>query len=339
LASSPNSKIKMQNSKSQFKIKNYVALIFLLGVSLALPLIGQAAELYLETSKNQYDINETFITDIRINVENNESINAIEGYLKFPSNILEVKNFSTGNSILTFIEEPKIDYGKGLISFTGIIPGGYSGMIPGDPGKSNLLGKIIFQSISSGIAEIILKDSSQALLSDGKGTPAKLITNGVIIEVKLPKEVQLQEPPKDEWKEELEKDKIPPEDFKPEIVKINDKYYLAFTTKDKNSGIDYYEILEEDISRATGKLFWGQNWIEKESPYLLKNQSLTSAIEIKAIDKAGNERIVKLPATYSLPLYKNYFIWVILIISISYVIWRIIAKQKQNNTQNRREIS
>lgn len=278
----------------------------------ALPLMGQAAELYLESSEGKYYVDETFTIDIRVNVEHNESINAIEGYVEFPNDILKVKDFSTGNSILTFIEKPKIDYGKGLISFTGIIPGGYSGMIPGDPGKSNLLGKIIFQAVSSGSAQIVFKDNSQALLSDGKGTPAKLITKGVIIEVELPKE----EPLRDEWKEELEKDKIPPEDFIPEIIKINDKYYLAFSTKDKNSGIDHYEIFEEDISRTTGKLFWGQNWIERGSPYLLKDQSLTSAIEIKAIDKAGNEKIVKLPAAYSLSWYKNYFIWVIIILVI-----------------------
>ena len=307
----------MQNSKSQFKIKNYVILVFLLGFSLALPLIGQAAELYLESFENDYYVDETFIVNIRINVEYGESINAIEGYIEFPNNILEIKDFSTGNSILTFIEKPKINQEQGLISFVGIIPGGYSGMIPGDPGPSNLLGKIIFESISSGTAKIILKDNSQALLSDGKGTIAELSTKGVILEVEPPKEVQ---PLRDEWQEELEKDKIPPEDFKPEIVKIDDKYYLSFTTKDKDSGVDHYEILEKFSILRLGIA----RWVETNSPYLLKDQSLSSRIEIKAIDKVGNERIVKLPATYSLPWYKNYFIWVIIILVIlSYLCFKL----------------
>jgi len=307
----------MQNSKSQFKIKNYVILVFLLGFSLALPLIGQAAELYLESSENNYYIDETFVVDIRINVKHGESINAIEGYIEFPNNILEIKDFSTGNSILTFIEKPKINQEQGLISFVGIIPGGYSGMIPGDPGPSNLLGKIIFESISSGTAKIILKDNSQALLSDGKGTIAELSTKGVILEVEPPKEVQ---PLRDEWQEELEKDKIPPEDFKPEIVKIDDKYYLSFTTKDKDSGVDHYDILEKFSILRLGIA----RWVETNSPYLLKDQSLSSRIEIKAIDKVGNERIVKLPATYSLPWYKNYFIWVIIILVIlSYLCFKL----------------
>jgi len=301
----------MQNSKPQFKIKNYVILVFLLGVSLILPLIGQAAELYLESSEENYYVNETFITNIRIDVGNNESINAIEAYLKFPNDILEVKDFSTGNSILTFIEEPKIDQEQGLISFVGIIPGGYSGRIPGDPGESNLLGKIIFYSISP-----------------GEGTSANLTDKGIIVDVQKIDDINLV---KDEWKKELEKDNVLPEDFNPEIIKIDGKYYLSFTAKDKNSGIDYYEISEKNFWESINKLSGVGKWADAESPYLLKDQSLSNRIEIKAVDKAGNERIVKLPATYSLPWYKNYFIWVILIITIAYVIWRRITKQKQNN--------
>lgn len=331
-----NSKIKMQSSKSQFKIKNYAALIFLLSVSLALPLIGQATELYLETSKNEYYTQDTFIIDIRIDVKHDERINAIEGYLKFPNNILRVKDFSTGNSVLTFIEKPEIDNEKGLISFTGIIPGGYSGRILGDPGKSNLLGTIIFSTISQGSAKIVFQNNSLALLNDGKGTPAQLATKGVILDIKTPVGVKFLE---DEWQEELEKDKISPEDFSPEIVKIDGKYYLVFITKDKNSGIDHYEILEKDFSKIISRLFWKQNWIKVSSPYLLKNQLLSSKIEVKAVDKAGNERVVVVEPRYSAKMYEFWQIWFILIIiSITYVIWRIIVKQKQNNTKSKRRI-
>jgi len=228
----------MQNSKLQFKIKNYIFLVFLFGVSLVLPLIGQAAELYLETFENQYYTDETFVADVRINVGHDESINAIEAYLKFPNDALEVKDFSTGNSILTFIEGPKIDQEKGLISFIGIIPGGYSGRISGDPGKSNLLGRIIFRvretdaKLEHGInTKLEFSKDSQVLLSDGKGTPAELATKGVIIEVQPPQEVKPQKDytqGKDEWQEELGKDKIPPEGFKPEIIKIKSLENLSF---------------------------------------------------------------------------------------------------------------
>ena len=51
---------------------------------------------------------------------------------------------------------------------------------------------------------------------------------------------------------------------------------------------------------------WGRAdapWVEAESPYVLKDQSLNSTIRVKAIDKAGNETIAVLvpdPALRSL---------------------------------------
>jgi hypothetical protein len=327
-----NNKLKKINHKLIIKNKNYKIIFFIFSffVFHFLFFIPKtlAAELYLETSKNEYYTKETFITNIRINVGDNESINAIEGHLKFPSDILEVKDFSTGNSILTFIEEPKIDNEKGLISFVGIIPGGYSGRVPGDPGLTNLLGKIIFYSISSGTAEIKFEDISQALLSDGKGTQVELVNKGIIVDIKQIDDISHIQ---NEWQKELEEDKIPPEDFNPEIIEIDGEYYLVFSAKDKDSGIDHYEILEKDFLTNLSKLLEVTKWINSESPYLLKWQSLNNGIEIKAIDKAGNEKIVKLSATYPLPWYKNYFIWVILITAILYFIWRIIIKQKQSN--------
>jgi len=311
----------MQNLKSQLKIKNYVALVFLLSASLALPLIGQAAELYLESFENSYYINDTFIIEVRMNVQDNENINAIECYLKFPKDILEAKNFSTGNSILTFIEEPKINQEQGLISFTGIIPGGYSGRIPGDPGQSNLLGKIIFYSVFPGRAEIIFQDISQVLSSDGKGTSVNLINKGLTVDIKLLDNINFIQ---NEWQDELEKDKIPPEDFNPEIIQIDNKYYLAFSAKDKDSGIDHYKILEKNFWADINKIIGIAKWINVESPYLLKDQKLDNMIEIKAIDKAGNEKIIKLPATYFLPWYKRYYFWcIILLVFLCYVIRKL----------------
>jgi len=299
--------------------------ILLLGICFyfLLPINTMAAELYLEIPKDEYSIQETFIINIRINVGHNENINAVDGYLRFPKDILKIKDFSTGNSILTFVEEPKINQEEGLISFVGIIPGGYGGLISGDPGQSNLLGKMIFDTTSAGSAQVIFQDGSQVLLSDGKGTPAKLATKGVVFNIKeleLPTEGQSL---KNEWQDELEKDKIPPEDFKPEIVEINGEYYLVFSTKDKGSGVDHYEILEEGPGVAMGKLFLGQNWTEKESPYLLKDQSLSSNIKVKVVDKAGNEKIIELPVTYSLPWYKNYFIWVIILVLLSFLSFQL----------------
>jgi hypothetical protein len=56
-------------------------------------------------------------------------------------------------------------------------------------------------------------------------------------------------------------------------------YYVVFSTVDKQSGLDHYEIFESGA------------WKAVSSPYKLRNQSLKGGVQIKAIDKAGNERL------------------------------------------------
>jgi hypothetical protein len=56
-------------------------------------------------------------------------------------------------------------------------------------------------------------------------------------------------------------------------------YYIVFSTVDKQSGVDHYEVFENGA------------WEKVVSPYKLPDQSLKSEIKVKAIDKAGNERV------------------------------------------------
>ncbi len=63
---------------------------------------------------------------------------------------------------------------------------------------------------------------------------------------------------------------------------------MTFATQDKQSGIDHYEIQESRSSKIdAGK------WKTAESPYLLIDQELHSFIYVLAIDRQGNERVIK----------------------------------------------
>ena len=295
------------------------------------PSVGYAAILYLEPSVGDYQPGDTFMVNTRIDPKG-ECVNTIQANLEFSKDSLEVKDVSNGNSIISFwVKEPEFSNEKGTISFAGGIPGGYCGPLLGDPGESNLLGKIIFKVKDSGeqfSATLKFLNSSQVLLNDGMGTPAKLSSRGAVFnikEVRPPGEV---EPQKDEWQEELEKDKIPPEPFE---IKINQepaafdgKYFIIFSTTDKQSGIDYYEVKEG-----------GKDWKEADSPYLLEDQSLKSIIKVKAVDKARNERI----AEYA-PL-KPLSYWIIAPILIgAWIIWRTIKnlKRKAKNAKQQFKI-
>jgi len=307
----------MQKVKLQFKILFLFSVLCFLSF-FSLPVL--AAVLYLEPSDGEYQPGDSFSVKIKLDTEG-ECINAVEANLNFSKNVLKAIDFSRGESILSlWIKSPEINQEKGEISFSGGIPGGYCGRIPGDPGASNLLGKIIFgvpgmmvQESGENTAEIKFSDNSQALLNDGLGTPAKLTFQGATFKI-LSKGESL----KEEWKEELIKDKVPPEPFAMGIQKdpaiFDGKYFIVFSTTDKQTGIDYYEISE---TRDNGQ----EKWKKSESPYLLEDQNLKSIIKVRAIDKAGNERIAEYAPPKESFLRSYWKIIILILFLIGGIVW------------------
>lgn len=306
----------MQNSKPQLKIQNFYFLAVIFSFSFSVFNFCQAAVLYLESASDEYHQGQTFMVELRVDAED-ECINTVKGDLSFPQDILEAVDFSQGDSILSlWLESPDINQTLGLVSFIGGIPGGYCGKLPGEPGRPDLIGKIIFkihevpQILTPSTAKIEFLDTSQVLLNDGFGTPAKLTLEGMALKI-LPGEGEI---PESEWEKELKEDVIPPEPFNIEINKdpsvFEGKYFIVFSTTDKQTGINYYEIKE-------GK----KEWKKGESPYLLEDQTLRSIIRVKAVDKAGNERIAEyLPA-------KKPFPWWLIIITGFLIVGLIVFKK------------
>jgi len=114
-------------------------------------------------------------------------------------------------------------------------------------------------------------------------------------------------------------DTTKPEVFKPEIGKdssvFEGKYFLSFSTNDKLSGIDHYELMETRNKKQ-------ETWKRAKSPYVLEDQSLRSKIFVKAVDKAGNEQISKIS-----PPPKPFPYWIIIPILIGLIIiWWIIRR-------------
>jgi len=300
--------------------KNKISCIFVFCFVLfsVLPFGARAAILYFKPDSGKYYQDETFSVQLMIDTEE-DCINTVKGEIDFSKDVLEAVNFATGNSILTiWLQTPKIDQNLGKISFIGGIPGGYCGPLPGEPGELDLLLKIFFKTKREGMANLRFSEESQVLLNDSLGTPAKLTIKGAVFTI-LP---GIPEVPKEEWQEELEKDNIPPEPFEIEIHRTPEifegKYFITFFTSDKQTGLDYFEVKE-------GK----RNWEKAESPYLLEDQDLKSIIKVKAVDKAGNERL----AEYIPPkkiTWKDWLPWLILILivaSIIYWLWKIYTKK------------
>lgn len=288
--------------------------LLLIIILIFLPFSAAASLLYLEPAAGEYHQTDTFVVELRINTEG-ECINVVAAELSFPAETLKVIDFSKGDSILTlWVDEPEILQSAGKISFSGGIPAGFCGRVPGDPGESNLLAKLIFQVKEISFAqssEIKFLSTSQVLLNDGLGTPDELSFEKAVFSF-LP---GVTAAPKKEWQEELEKDKTSPEAFEIELGQeaaiFDGKYFITFYTSDKQTGIDYYEIKEGD-----------REWQKAVSPYLLEDQSLKGIIKVKAIDKAGNETIIEY---IPLPAKKAFPYWIIGLVLIV-VIWWFIRK-------------
>ena len=268
-------KVKMKKNNLKFKIN--LSILILISALFSVSNKASAAELFFEPRETNTEIGYVEKVEIFLDTSDGENINAFEIDVEYPSEFLKLKDWSDGNSIINlWIKEPKNN--NGIFSFQGIIPGGY-----GDNEKG-LLMTLYFESRKEGTAEIKIKNNSQILLNDGFGTKAEPHFSQAVINIELPKE----ESPKDKPLLEFTEN-IPPEPFIP-IISNSDRiyggnYFLVFSTQDKNSGINYYEVSE-------GK----EPFRIAQSPYLLRNQKLDEDVRVRAVDKAGNIRTEIIPA-------------------------------------------
>ena len=241
---------------------------------------------------------------------------------------MEIKDFSQGNSLLSlWTKEPEFSNETGLVSFSGGIPGGYCGKLAGDPGVSNILGRIVFQVYQTPLinkpinARVEFSENSYVLLHDGLGTKAPLITQGAIINILS----GIPEFPKQEWQELLKGDTVAPEPFiiilEQDPVIFEGKYFITFSTTDKQTGIAHYEIQEGE-----------KEWKRTNSPYLLEDQGLNDTIRVKAIDKAGNKYVAEYVPTIG--KIKPLFYWIITLIILvgTGLIWLKKKKQRKDST-------
>ncbi|MEK7652221.1 MAG: hypothetical protein AAB351_03435 [Patescibacteria group bacterium] len=278
-------------------IKISSVFLLLLVFFVAVPVF--AAEIRLDVHKSEISCGEEFLMDIVIHTD--ESLNAIEGQLIFPTDKLLVKEIRDGNSIINFwVEKPRIE-ASGFILFSGITPGGFSG-------ASNNIFSVVFEAKNIGVASVALQNV-KALKNNGLGTEAMLSTRNTLVSIK---------PGDGNMHKEILIDKELPEDFNPSIESdpnvFGGKYFLVFATQDKTSGIDRYEVREGERDRFR----------VAETPYLLKYQALDRKIFVKAIDKVGNERIVVLNAQHQAPWYRQYAVLGILLVIV--LVWFLIKK-------------
>lgn len=299
-----------------------------------------AVSVFLDPANISVNPRDTFVLNIRIDT-GGDCVNAIDAKIKFDSTILKAVDFGRGQSLISlWIDSPKIDQNAGIISFSGGIPGGYCGRVSGDPGLTNMLGKVVFLPIGTTPAatHVEMADDSEILLNDGFGTKAQVAYHGADITIGTGTGTA------NAWLDEVRSDTIAPEPFIIELdrepMAYNGKYFIAWSTTDKQSGIDHYEVLETDPWKF-GFSFFGDSekkafWTRTESPYVLSDQNLRSKILVKAVDKIGNEQIAEFePETSVLRKVEVDRTWLLITGALSILVfaitaWRIKRKRIMN---------
>lgn len=245
-------------------------------IAFTLPLSTFAARFYFNPAEVDTTVGNEFKVDLMFDPEGAD-INALELNLSYSDSIFP-KSVSLGGSFVTlWLKNPEISNGK--ITLVGIVPGGFEGVIDPDSSKlgPGVVASLVLHSASAGDG-LIKIDSAKATRNDGRATP--IVAQWGSLKVTSVGEASSTNPYDYQ-------DTIPPAVFKPQIIQskylFDGKYALVFSTQDKESGLDHYEVAE-----GSG------DFRQQRSPYLLEDQTLSSIIRVRAIDVAGNERTVTL---------------------------------------------
>lgn len=262
-----------------------------------------AAALYFKEPSVSVNVGDSFETVLYFDADEG-SINALEGTVIFPAGALELSEIRDGDSILTFwVEKPDLDIARGgSFTFSGIIPGGFAQ-------QGGRVLSLIFTARQQGGATMTLADA-RAYLNDSTGNQVDLSVGSFHAETAVSTSEPIIVP--------ALLDDEQPETFVPEIASdahiFDGEHFLTFDTVDKSSGIDHYEILETKMKLPMLAIF--SRWQETKSPYVLTDQSQSSYLFVKAVDREGNTRIERVEPAHPVAGYKDPNIYAMILLGI-----------------------
>ncbi|HSE56971.1 MAG TPA: hypothetical protein VLB02_02720, partial [Candidatus Paceibacterota bacterium] len=168
----------------------------------------------------------------------------------------------------------------GIVTFTGIIPGGATQLYDPLDSKSHelLLTQLLFTALQPGTPNFSIR-SSDIRVHDGKGTPLAYIVSDQVVTTAPSVEV-------------LVPDAIPPAPFavvhQSASAVTRTPELIVFAAADAESGIARYEAK-----------IGGSRWKPAQSPLALNYHALPLAVAIRAYDFSGNvqEERVQIPGS------------------------------------------
>ncbi len=246
------------------KYTPFLTLTLLALAFLARPLSAQALSLSVEPTRPLVS-GDTILLNVLVDTDSPE-INVVDGTISFagPYNIVSLNT----NSPLFTLWPNKPSLSGNTITFTG-------GAVSGVSGKGLKLFSIALKPTSTGSLTITTKDA-KAFLADGAGTSLPITGTTKTFTIAPRGSVA-----KDDLATTILGDTTPPRDFSIIIGQdqnlYDGKYFASFYTTDDESGINRYEVVEENLPL-----------VRSGSTYVLQDQSLSGSLTVQAIDNAGN---------------------------------------------------
>lgn len=300
--------------------KNLLTFAFVLSLAFlasgALAARAEAATYSFATASAVAHLGGEIAVDVMIDPEG-QNINTVSATIDLPPNLSYVGEDDSSSIVSYWVDDPTYDPDTDSFSFSGIIPGGFSGQINpfSTDGAQKSEGTVIRLLLRGSVvgAGTISYPAADAYLDDGLGTETRVDTKTLslvidtIIGQDLPAIV----------------DTDPPLPFTPYLERdylLDDgKYVAIFHTEDKGSGMDHYEIKEGN--RA---------WVRATSPYLLVDQSVSHDIIIKAVDRAGNAQYETIPALQHFELWQ-------IVVSIAIILFILLLALLERRRKPKRK--
>lgn len=280
-----------------------IASISIIFIGLILPGFVRAAEIRMVPTEIPVRVGQP--VGIILNVDtSSDKANAFELEVRFDSTKLSYDSAADANAVTSFwINYPHM-CGDNSVCLAGMVPGGFVGL-------NQELATLYFTPKESGTTTLSV-GTIQLLAHDGKGTDIPIQTGTL--------DVFVEEKAGVSGDDQNMLDVEPPEPFKlivsmDEAVEEGEKV-LIFSTKDKQSSVVAYYVKEYSFPL----LKWLTPWTLAESPYRLKDQSLKSVVTVKAVDEAGNERIMIMKPENPILTYLSYLLAVLLALVIPGII-------------------
>lgn len=311
-------------------MKQVLTVILSLACVLGVPRLTLAAQVFVSvptdiqiqgTPEISFEVGRGYDLAAKINTEDT-TINTISGVLKVPQ-ALSVTSINHSQSIVNlWVERPQT--GTNNIQFSGAIRGGYNG--------SDGLLFTLSVAATDASSETINFPTVQLYANDGLGTAVATSVKEVKVVVgqsltsdtsptsispvggQIPRAI-----PTDE--KAVPKDTQKPRLFTPLLGKQPDSmggmWFIAFDASDEGSGIKGFEVKEGEGP-----------FVPATSPYVLKDQTLSGKIIVRAIDQSGNvtESTVDTDLSSSPGLGKYWPLLALAVLILGIEAWRIFQE-------------